>query len=54
MLFQSLRDQMLRQLISCDGAKSMDDLVDILQKEMESGIPAPVPDWILNSNIRSA
>ena len=45
MLFQSLRDQMLRQLISCDGAKCMADLVDILQKEMESGTPSPIPDW---------
>jgi len=45
MLFQSLRDQMLRQLISCDGAKCMADLVDILQKEKESGIPSPIPDW---------
>jgi len=51
MLFQSLRDQMLRQLISCDGAKSMDDLVDILQKEMESGIPAPVPEWYTFSTV---
>ena len=51
MLFQSLRDQMLRQLISCDGAKSMEDLVDILQREMESDIPAPVPDWYTFSTV---
>jgi len=50
-LFQTLRDQMLRQLISCDGAKCMEDLVDILQKEMESGIPAPVPDWYTFSTV---
>ena len=48
MLFQSLRDQMLRQLISCDGAKCMADLVDILQKEMESGIPSSRLVYILN------
>ena len=44
-LHKSLRDKMLRQFISCDGStNSMDDLVNILQKEMESGIPSSVPD----------
>ena len=51
-LYQSLRGQMLRQLISCDGAKCMEDLVDILQKEMDSGIPAPVPDWYTFSTVK--
>ena len=45
MLFDSLRNEMLRQLISCNGAKSVDDLVDILQKEMETGVPSSVPNW---------
>ena len=45
MLYKTVREKMLNQLISCDGAKSIDDLLDILQKEMDSGVPAPVPDW---------
>ena len=50
-LYNCLRGQMLRQLISCDGAKCMDDLVDILQKEMDSGVPSPVPDWYKFSTV---
>ena len=51
-LYRCLRSQMLRQLISCDGAETMNDLVGILQKEMESGTPAPVPDWYEYSTVR--
>ena len=31
--------------------KSVDDLVDILQKEMESGVPSPVPKWYHYSTV---
>lgn len=44
-LFDELRSHMLRQLISCSGCKTVPDLIDILKKESESGIPSPVPDW---------
>lgn len=47
-----LRDQMLRQLISCDGAATVEDLVNILREEMESGVPALVPEWYEYSNVR--
>lgn len=51
-LYRSLRSAMLRQLISCDGASTMEDLLNILQQEMDSGVPAPVPDWYEYSNVR--
>lgn len=50
-LFKCLRDTMLRQLISCNGVATMDDLVDILQAEMDSGTPAPVPEWYKYSTV---
>ena len=52
LLYRSVRYQMLRQLISCDGAETINDLLGILQKEMESGTPAPVPDWYEYSTVR--
>lgn len=44
-LFHNVRYKMLRQLISCSGAQTLDELLDILEAELESGIPAPVPAW---------
>ena len=53
LLYQAVRYKMLHHLISCDGAKSTEDLVDILQKEMDSGVHAPVPDWYTFPSRRS-
>lgn len=50
-LYKCLRGTMLRQLISCNVAGTMDNLVDILQQEMDSGTPAPVPDWYKYSTV---
>ena len=44
-LFHDIRSKMLRQLISCSGAQRVDDLLDILQTEMDSGMPAAIPYW---------
>jgi hypothetical protein len=44
-LFSSLRATMLRQLISCSGAATVPDLCKILREELQSGTPAPAPDW---------
>lgn len=46
-----VRSTMLRQLISCDGATAIDDLLEILEKEMKSGIPSPVPEWYKYSTV---
>ena len=51
-LFQCLRDQMLRYLISTSGASTLDDLLGILEAEIDSGIPAPIPSWYQFSNVR--
>lgn len=51
-LVKGLRSQMLRQLISCNGAQTLDDLVDILQNEITSGVPAPVPSWYKFSTVQ--
>jgi len=50
-LYSSVRSEMLRQLISCNGASTMDDLLEILQKELDTGVPAPVPDWYKFSTV---
>ncbi len=44
-IYRSIRFKMLRQLIPCSGAATMDELLDILRAELDSGIPAPIPDW---------
>ncbi len=51
-MFSLLRGHMLRQLISCDGADKFEALVDILENEMKSGTPAPVPQWYKFSDVR--
>lgn len=49
--FCMLREMMLRVLISCDGCRSVDDLLDVLRAEVTSGVPAPVPDWYKFSTV---
>lgn len=44
-LFHQLRIKMLRQLISCSEAQTLDQLLDILQVELDTGVPANVPAW---------
>jgi len=45
LVFRRLRNIMCRRLICPSGAATTSDLVSILRKEMESGVPAPVPQW---------
>ncbi|KAL9182089.1 hypothetical protein ACHAXT_012432 [Thalassiosira profunda] len=51
-MYRLVRSQMLRQLISCDGAATLPDLVGILRREMEAGTPSPVPEWYEFSTVR--
>lgn len=51
-LFKSLQSKMLTALISTSGANTIDKLLDILQAEIDSGIPAPIPEWYEWSNKR--
>mmetsp|Transcript_14917 Transcript_14917/g.33285 ORF Transcript_14917/g.33285 Transcript_14917/m.33285 type:complete len:224 (-) Transcript_14917:355-1026(-) len=51
-LFNSLRGQMLRQLIPCPGAKTVEELCGLLEAELDSGVPAPVPEWYEFSTVR--
>lgn len=51
MLYRHVRSTMLRQLMSCDGATNINDLVNILQEEMKSGTPSPVPEWYKYSTV---
>jgi len=44
-LFHHVRSKMLRQLISCSGAQRLDDLLDILEAESDSGKPSSIPKW---------
>mmetsp|Transcript_8033 Transcript_8033/g.10078 ORF Transcript_8033/g.10078 Transcript_8033/m.10078 type:complete len:229 (+) Transcript_8033:31-717(+) len=44
-LYNILRSKMLRQLIPCTGVTTLEGLLYILKKELESGIPAPIPNW---------
>ena len=49
--FEFVREMMLNQLIPCDNCKDIPDLVAILQAELSSGIPAPVPSWYKYSTV---
>ena len=51
-LYNSLKFRMLRVLISCSGAKTINDLLDILELELRSGTPAPIPDWYEFSTVK--
>lgn len=44
-LYAILRSKMLRQLIPCTGVTTVEGLLDILKKELDSGIPSPIPNW---------
>jgi len=44
-MFLFIRNTMLGQLISCDGASTLHDLVRILREQLASGKPAPIPKW---------
>ena len=51
-IHKNLRRKMCRRLICCSGAKTTKELCEILRAEIESGVPAPVPDWYIFSNVR--
>mmetsp|Transcript_12929 Transcript_12929/g.14572 ORF Transcript_12929/g.14572 Transcript_12929/m.14572 type:complete len:229 (-) Transcript_12929:138-824(-) len=44
-LYGTIKHRMLRVLIPCSGVESTGELLDILEKELKSGKPSPVPDW---------
>jgi len=44
-MFLFIRNTMLGQLISCDGASNLIDLIRILRVQLASGKPAPIPKW---------
>jgi hypothetical protein len=50
-LFSGLRSKLLRHLIPCSGASTTDQLLDILQAELDSGVPAPIPGWYKFSTV---
>jgi MYND finger len=45
LVFDRLRSLMCRRLICASGASTVEELVEILRAEMESGVPGPVPAW---------
>jgi len=51
MLLKHLRSNMLRQLIACPGACTLEDLLKILEAEIDSGVPAPIPEWYKFSTV---
>lgn len=51
-LFHRIRRMMLRRLVSTSGAATVKDLCEILRKEAEANIPAPVPSWYKFSDAR--
>jgi hypothetical protein len=50
-IFRRIREHMLRQLISCSGAATVNDLCGILLAELKCGVPAPAPSWYVFSTI---
>ena len=46
-----LKHQMMRQLICTDGCQTVEELFAILQADLDSNIPAAVPDWYKYSTI---
>ena len=44
-MFLFIRNTMLGQLISCDGASTLKDLIRILRIQLATGKPAPIPTW---------
>ncbi len=45
LLFKMLRNNLATNLISCDGARSIEELLLILEDEIKSGQPSPIPAW---------
>ena len=50
--FRYLREIMCRSLISPSDCATLSDLFRILRAEVESGVPAPVPEWYTFSGMR--
>uniref|UniRef100_A0A7S1VME9 MYND-type domain-containing protein n=1 Tax=Grammatophora oceanica TaxID=210454 RepID=A0A7S1VME9_9STRA len=50
-LLKMLRSTMLRQLITVDGAVTLEDHIKILENEIETNTPAPVPKWYKYSTV---
>lgn len=50
-LLASIRSRMMRMLISCDGAVTLEDHISILRKEIQTGICGPVPSWYKYSTV---
>lgn len=50
--FKHLREMMCRTLISPSDCSTISDLCNILRAEVESGVPAPVPEWYTFSEMR--
>ena len=50
--FQYLREKMCLSLISPSDCATNSDLCNILRAEVESGVPAPVPEWYTFSEMR--
>ena len=49
--FRMLRNKVLRMLIPCSGCADVPALVAVLRAELESGVPAAVPDWYTFSTV---
>jgi hypothetical protein len=45
LLFNMLQNSLASNLISCDGAASLEELFSLLESELKSGKPAPIPAW---------
>ena len=50
--FQHLRKKMCLSLISPSDCSTISDLCNTLRAEVESGVPAPVPEWYTFSEMR--
>lgn len=50
--FRILRETMCRNLISPSDCSTTLELCNILRAEVESGVPAPVPEWYVFSEVR--
>jgi hypothetical protein len=50
--FHHLRGIMFHSLISPSGCSTVSELCNVLRAEVESGVPAPVPEWYTFSDVR--
>lgn len=44
-VFRMLRERMMRQMVLCDGASTVSELAEALEKELAAKNPSPVPSW---------